>query len=45
MPLIRKILTMEDLNKLENSLTGLIEKQNEDAKGKYADKKDITDIT
>ena len=41
MPLIRKILTMEDLNKLENSLTGLIEKQNEDAKGKYADKKDI----
>ena len=41
MPLIRKILTMEDLNKLENSLTGLIEKQNADAKGKYADKKEI----
>ena len=41
MPLIRKILTMEDLNKLENSLTGLIEKQSEEAKGKYADKKDI----
>ena len=41
MPLIKKILTMEDLNKLENSLTGLIEKQNADAKGKYADKKEI----
>ena len=41
MPLIKKILTMEDLNKLENSLTGLIEKQNADAKCKYADKKEI----
>ena len=41
MPLIHKILTMEDLNKLENSLTGLIEKQNADAKGKFADKKEI----
>ena len=41
MPLIHKILTMEDLNKLENSLTGLILKQNADAKGKFADKKEI----
>ena len=41
MPLIHKILTMEDLNKLENNLTGLIEKKNADAMGKFADKKEI----
>ena len=41
MPVIQKILTLDDLNKLENSLTGLIEKQNEDANGKFADKKEI----
>ena len=41
MPLIQKILTSEDLNKLENSLTGLIEKQNVDAMGKFANKQEI----
>ena len=41
MPVIQKILTSDDLNKLENSLTGLIEKQNADALGKFADKKEI----
>ena len=41
MPLIQKILTSEDLNKLENSLTGLIEKQNADAMGKFANKQEI----
>lgn len=41
MPLIQKILTMEDLNKFENTITDLIEKQSVDAKGKFADKKEI----
>ena len=41
MPLIHKILTLEDLNKLENSLTGLIEQNHADAIGKFADKKEI----
>ena len=41
MPLFRKILTMDDLNRLQDSLTGLIEKQNADANGKFADKKEI----
>ena len=41
MPVIQKILTSDDLNKLENSLTGLIQKQNADALGKFADKKEI----
>ena len=41
MPAIQKILTMDDLNKLENSLTGLIEKQNVNANDKFADKKEI----
>ena len=40
-PLIKKSLTIEDLNKFENSLTELIDKRDEDAKGKYADKKQI----
>ena len=41
MPIIQKILTMEDLNKLENSITDLIEKQNVDAEDKFANKKEI----
>jgi len=41
MPLIQKILTMEDLNKFESTVTELIEKQIVDAKGKFADKKEI----
>ena len=41
MPLFRKILTMDDLNKLQDSLTGLIEQQKSDAMGKFADKKEI----
>jgi cob(I)alamin adenosyltransferase len=41
MPLLKKILTADDLDKLQNSLTGLIEKQNADAMGKFANKKEI----
>ena len=41
MPYFKKILTVEDLNKLENSLTELIEKKNEDASGIFANKKEI----
>ena len=41
MPLVQKILTIEDLNKLEASLTELIEKKNALATGKFADKKEI----
>ena len=41
MPFFNKILTVEDLSKLENNLTELIEKKNEDASGKFANKKEI----
>ena len=41
MPMIQKILTMEDLKKLESSLIELIEKQNALSQGKFADKKEI----
>ena len=41
MPLFKKISTREDLNKLENSLTELIDKQSEDASIKFAKKKEI----
>ena len=41
MPMIQKILTMEDLKKLESSLVELIEKQNTLSSGKFADKKEI----
>jgi len=41
MPMIQKILTMEDLKKLESSLVELIEKQNALSSGKFADKKEI----
>ena len=41
MPLFNKILTLDDLNKLENSLTELIEKKKNDAWGKFANKKEI----
>ena len=41
MPLFKKILTMDDLTKLENSLTELIEKKKNDAWGKFANKKEI----
>ena len=39
MPLIKKALTVEDLNKLETSLTELIEIKNADAQGIFAKKK------
>ena len=41
MPLIKKALTVEDLNKLETSLTELIEIKNADAQGIFAKKKEI----
>ena len=41
LPIIQTILTMEDLNKFENSITDLIEKQNMDAQDKFANKKEI----
>jgi hypothetical protein len=44
LPIIQKILTMEDLNKFENSITDLIEKQNVDAQDKFANKKEIKKV-
>ena len=41
MSAIQNIFTMDDLNKLENSLTEIIEKQNVNANDKFADKKEI----
>ena len=41
MPMIQKILTMEDLKKLESSLVELIEKQKALSSGKFANKKEI----
>ena len=41
MPLFNKIITMDDLNKLENSLTELIEKKKNDEWGKFENRKEI----